>query len=148
MSDVPATPNPLVGRAPRWLIGCLGAAAVLVLLTALAVWLLIPGARFIGSLPEGQPYTATRFEFHYGPATRVIQDPSNLLQIVYGEMPDSITVSHGTRLILYRAPKAILKSSQDSVEVRANEVIHGGHLGMQSRGTNFVVDPQGRLQGR
>ncbi|MFM1769185.1 MAG: hypothetical protein RJA22_1714 [Verrucomicrobiota bacterium] len=133
---------------PRWLFGCLGAIALLVGITGLAVWLLIPGARYIGSLPDGQPYTATRFEFHYGPATRAIQDPSNLLQIVHGEMPDSITVSNGTRLILYRAPKAILKSTQDSVEVRATEVIHGGHLGMQSKGTNFVVDAQGRLQAR
>ena len=139
-------PESKAAGPPRWVLGCLGALALLVLLTGIAVWVFIPSARSLAPLPEGQPYTATRFEFHYGPATRIIQDPSNLLQIVYGEMPDAITVSNGTRVILYRAPKAILKSAQDSVEVRADEVIHGGHLGMQSKGTNFVVDPQGRLQ--
>ena len=109
---------------------------------------MFPAGHHIGALPEGERYASTRFEFRYGHATRVIDDPENQMQWVYGEMPDSITVTNGTRLIIYNGQKAVIKSRRDSMDAHPDSLQHGGYLGMWSRNINFVVDHDGVIQPR
>ena len=134
--------NTTSGRIRLGLIGGLGLVCLMVL----------PGcglaARDISALPKDTPYTSTRFEFRYGPATRVVDDPGNHLQKVYGGMPDSITVKDGIRLIVYKEQKAVIHSQRDSMDAFPDKLQYGGHMGMSSTATNFVVDQNGVIQTR
>jgi len=76
------------------------------------IYFTFSGGRYIGSKPPGESYTATQFEFRYGNATRVVKDPYNKMQWVFGQLPDSIEVDKtGMRLIVYNSHNAIVKSS-------------------------------------
>jgi hypothetical protein len=133
-------------RKRVWLVGCAGVAFLIILMACLFVWRSF--AHDIESLPKGEQYKTTRFEFRYGKATRVVDDPENHMQRVYGGMPDSITVTDGIRLIVYNEPKAVIKSRSDSMDVMNDSLKHGGYMGMSSTGTNFVVDHNGVIQAR
>jgi hypothetical protein len=102
-----------------------------------------PGTHDLGSLPRNASYTSTRFEFRYGHALRVVDDPGNHMQWVYGGMPDSITVKNGQRLIVYKEPRAVIKSRQDSMDVQNETLKHKGYMGVWSKGTHFFVDDDG-----
>jgi hypothetical protein len=104
------------------------------------------GGKYIGSLPKGQTYTSTKFEFRYGRKTRHISDPFNQLQWVYGGLPDSITVTNGQRLIVYDEPKAVIKSSKDSVDVQETYTKHKGYMGIFEDGTHYTVDRDGIIK--
>ena len=127
------------GRKHMCLMVCTGVAFLMTLTGC---------ARDISHLPKGEPYKSTRFEFRYGKATRVVDDPQNQMQRVYGGMPDSITVTDGIRLIVYNEQKAVIHSQRDSMDVFPDSLQHGGYMGMSSTGTNFVVDHKGVIQVR
>ena len=119
-------------------------ALLIIIMASLLVWKSF--AHDITSLPGGEHYKSTRFEFRYGKATRVVDDPENHMQRVYGKMPDSITVKDGIRLIVYNEQKAVIHSRKDSMDAFPDSLQHGGHMGMSSTATNFVVDHNGVIQ--
>ena len=157
MTPKPETQTPRLAPANRndrttsrrkrlGLIGCAGVAFLMILMACLFVWRSF--VHDITSLPKGEPYKSTRFEFRYGKATRVVDDPENRMQRLYGKMPDSITVTEGIRLIVYNEQKAVIHSQSDSMDAFPDSLQHGGHRGMSSTGTNFVVDHNGVIQAR
>jgi hypothetical protein len=104
-------------------------------------------ARSLVDQPLGKQYTKTRFEFRYGKVTRIVDDPRNQMQWVYGDLPYSISVTNGTRLIVYRQPSAIIKSRKDSMEVFTDSFKHKGYMGISDKeGKHFVVDKNGIVQ--
>ena len=97
-------------------------------------------------MPIGVDFHSTRFEFRYGPTTRVIEDPENHLRYGYGELPDTISVTDGKRLIVFDSQKAVLKSKTDSVDVHPESVQHKGYMGVWSGQSDYIVDSDGQLQ--
>ena len=97
-------------------------------------------------LPKGKNYTTTRFEFRYGPHTRVIEDPHNHIKQGYGDLPDSISVSKGKRLIVFKSQKAVLKTTTDSIDVFDEKVSHKGYMGVNSTELEYFIDSSGELQ--
>ena len=110
--------------------------------------LLVPRVTYLGLYPDGETYTATRFVFRFGHTTRIVDDPNNHMQWVYGDPPDSITVANGIRTIVYNEPKAIVKSWRDSIDVQQYHLKHKGWMGLFSDGTHFLVDGDGVIQER
>lgn len=100
----------------------------------------------INTIPEGETYTATRFEFRYGHRTRLVEDPYNKIEWISGELPDAVSVTEGERVIIYNSPKAVLKSPKDSIDVQPASLSYGGYLGVSSEGVHFVVDSDGFLR--
>ena len=114
-------------------------------LYAWPAWLM---GHYIGWLPWGQPYSRTRFEFRFGAVHRIVEDPGNHMQWVFGEFPDSITVTDGVRLIVYDEPKAIIKSWGDSMDAQHSSLKHKGYMGIWSEGKSFSVDSNGVVQSK
>jgi hypothetical protein len=127
---------------------CLFAIAFVLIVPTLFTWLVFPGITYIGFRPSGERYAKTVFEFRYGHATRYVDDPGNQMQWVYGALPDSITVENGIRKIVYNEPKAIIKSSNDSMDAQIDKLKHKGYMGIWSDGTDFFVDKQGVVHER
>ena len=100
------------------------------------------------SMPDGEVYTSTRFEFRYGSRIRVIEDPENHLRYGYGELPDSISVTEGRRLVVFNSQKAVIKSETDSIDVFPDSVSHKGYMGVSSTGSDYVIDSAGELQSK
>ncbi|MCE9607670.1 MAG: hypothetical protein K8U03_22510 [Planctomycetia bacterium] len=125
---------------------CFGVAFAPVLVSYFIVQFGLPGIHYIGGKPDGVPYVSTRFEFRFGHKMRIVDDPGNHMQWVYGEMPRLITVADGIRLIIYDEPGAIIKSSQDSMEVDEHFLRHKGYMGVWSNETRFLVDTAGMVQ--
>jgi len=69
-------------RKRLWLLGCAGVAFLMILMACLFVWRSF--AHDITSLPKGEQYKSTRFEFRYGKATRVVDDPENHMGVTLG----------------------------------------------------------------
>ena len=108
------------------------------------IYFTLTGGRYIGNRPSGKPYTATKFEFRYGPATRFVSDPHNMMQWVYGELPDSIEVDKkGLRLVVYNSHDAIIKSWGDSMEAYPDSFFHKGYMGIWDDGVVFNIDSDG-----
>lgn len=107
---------------------------------------LFPGFSYLGFRPLGEPYTATKFEFRYGHTTRFVDDPHNQMKWVYGDLPDSVTVTNGVRTIVYDKSSAIIKSSSDSMQADDDSFRHKGYMGIWSKGTHFSVDSSGVIQ--
>lgn len=108
------------------------------------IYFTFSGGRYIGSKPPGESYTATQFEFRYGNATRVVKDPYNKMQWVFGQLPDSIEVDKtGMRLIVYNSHNAIVKSWEDSMEAYPNSFYHKGYMGIWDDGITFTIDSKG-----
>ena len=129
------------------MVGCLIVSAlffasVIVVLIITTYWSINP-AGDLSNLPHGETFTGTRFEFRYGHATRIVEDPGNHLKLVYGEMPDSIKIENGLRIIIYNEPKSVIKSQKDSIDVQDYEVSLRGYMGIRSGATHFVVDEDG-----
>ncbi|MFT6243155.1 MAG: hypothetical protein ACJAQT_005269 [Akkermansiaceae bacterium] len=112
----------------------------------LVVWKSSPTTYDLRDMPDGEAYTSTRFEFRYGPRVRVIDDPGNHLRYGYGDLPDEISVTGGTRLIVFNAQKAVIKSEEDSIDVHPDSVSHKGYMGVSSTNANYVIDSAGELQ--
>lgn len=132
----------------RGLRGCVVILAVLFIAPFLFFLFVFPSVHYIGWLPSGESYKATRIEFRFGHATRVVEDPENHMQWIYGEMPDSIAVTDGIRLIVYNEPKAIMKSWGDSMDAQQNSLKHKGWMGIWSNGDHFVIDSNGVVHER
>ena len=128
--------------------GCLATSLVVFTCLILVVCLIFPGVHYIGWRPQGEPYDSTEFEFRFGDATRFVSDPGNHMQWVFGDLPDSITVTNRTRLIVYNEPKAVMKSWGDSMDVQIGSLKHKGYMGIWDNGTHFVVDSDGVVQAR
>ena len=126
--------------------GCFWLFAIPVGSLFLIFWLVYPGVHYLGWLPSGQNYQRTRFEFRFGTAHRVVDDPGNHMQWVYGGMPDSISVENGTRVIVYNEPKAINKSWNDSMEGQTDAFHHKGYMGVWSDETHYEIDKNGVVQ--
>ena len=94
------TRNPhVIRRSVLWgLLALVGAAGTLFGLRA--IYWYVFRISDISELPVGQPYSDTRFEFRYGNQHRVVEDPSNRMRWVFGELPDEISVVDGIRLIV------------------------------------------------
>lgn len=129
-------------KAPVWI--SLSAAFVAFVLFLFNGWSV--GANFIGALPNGQAYETTRFEFRFGHCTRVVRDPYNQMQWIIGNLPNSIEVIEGTRIVVYDSPGAIIKSPADSMEVSADTMKYHGYMGIWSDGAAFIVDSEGFVQ--
>lgn len=100
----------------------------------------------MGELPEGETYTSTRFEFRYGPVTRIVEDPHSKMQWIYGELPDSISVCEGERLVIYNSLGAVIKLRNDSMDVQHDSVQHKGYMGIWTGGSHFVVNEDGVIE--
>tara|TARA_A100000171_G_scaffold45241_1_gene48754 strand:+ start:261 stop:725 length:465 start_codon:yes stop_codon:yes gene_type:complete len=133
-------------RLKRFAIGCLSGAVLLFLSCSGALWALTRPDHDLAKLPVGQEYSATKYEFRYGAATRTIDDKWNRLRFVYGELPDAITVTDGQRLIVYNSPKCIIKSSADAIDVQDDTVQHKGYMGIWSDDLHFEIDRSGVVQ--
>lgn len=96
-------------------------------------------------ISKDETYTSTQFEFRYGVVTRIIEDPHNKIEWICGELPDSVLISEGQRLIVYNSQKAVFKSHNDSIDVHPDSVSHKGYMGISSNHTHFVVDLEGYL---
>jgi len=135
-------------RLPRGRVWGCGVCIVLLLLGCWwfwwPIWFTLMGGRYIGGV--GSKYSTTRFEFRYGHATRIVDDPHNRMQWIIGDLPDSITVTDGQRVIVYDHLGAIIKSSGDSMEVQYDSFKHKGWMGVRSDGTYFTIDSQGVVQ--
>jgi hypothetical protein len=111
----------------------------------IGVYLLFRPDYVLTWVPFGVPYTTTRFEFHYGVAPRIIEDPHNQLRFIYGEYPDSITVKNNERIIVFNSPKCALKSWTDSIGVGEYGVHHKGYMGVTDHELEYVIDKEGVL---
>ena len=127
------------------LFACL-AAFVLIWLFWWPIWFVALGGRYIGNSPSGLSYSTTRFEFHYGHATRIVEDPHNKMQWVFGDYPDSISVVNGCRIVTCNRPARIFKSRGDSMDVQDDSVKHKGYMGIWSDATQFRIDKYGVVQ--
>jgi hypothetical protein len=127
---------------------CLVALLILVAVPTLLYWFVFPAPKYIGTKPYGKSYSATKFEFRYGYATRFVDDPHNKMQWVFGALPDSITVDDaGLRLIVYNSHNAIIKSWTDSMEVYDDSFRHKGYMGIwDDEHESFVVDSSGTIE--
>ena len=109
------------------------------ILTIVNLLFLIGCGQDLSNLPSSKDYISTRFEFRYGRETRIVDDPENQLRWVYGEMPNSITVENGIRIIVYDQHHAIIKSEKDSIEVYEDKVKYLGYMGAQAEDTYYVI---------
>lgn len=145
MNDVSA--HSQTRKLLKLLLGCFFVCALVY--TSFIVVLFIPifwpisPAGDLSNLPQGETFAGTRFEFRYGHTTRVVEDPGNHLKVVYGEMPDSITVENGIRIIIYNEHKSVIKSQNDSMDVQDDDVSLRGYMGFSSDASHFVVDEDG-----
>lgn len=111
-----------------------------------AFWFLNRPDYDLAILPVGHEYSATKYEFRYGAATRTIDDEWSRLRYVYGALPDAITVTDGQRVIVYNSPKCIIKSSADAIDVQNDTVKHKGYMGIWSDDLHFEIDRNGVVQ--
>lgn len=110
------------------------------------IWFTMLGGHYIGMSPPGETYSTTRFEFRFGLATRIVEDPHNKMQWVFGGRPDSIAVVNGCRVVVYNTPTGIIKSWGDSMDVQSDSLKHKGYMGIWSYGTQFQIDEHGVVQ--
>ena len=96
--------------------------------------------------PNSTHYSTTRFEFNYGHAVRIVDDPHNRMQWVFGNSPELIEVVNGQRRIVYNEHGAIIKSNGDAIDVQNDMLKHKGWMGIWSEGTHFTIDTNGVVQ--
>lgn len=130
-------------RLKRYAIVCITVALGVFVACSGAIWYVLRPDHDLAPLPAGTAYTSTRFEFRYGVETRTVDDNWNRLRYVYGELPDTISVVNGQRLIVYNSPKCIIKSSADSIDVQNDTVQHKGYMGIWSDDSYFTIDCDG-----
>jgi len=121
---------------------------IAVTLPVLTYWFIFPAPKYIGNKPNGESYSATKFEFRYGYATRFVDDPHNKMQWIFGDLPDSITVDKsGVRLIVYNSHNAIIKSWTDAMEAYPDSFKHKGYMGIwDDQQEKFAVDSTGTIE--
>lgn len=146
-TEVPE-PVPVRKQSRSCLRSCLVALLIVVAFLTFVYWFVFPAPKYIGNKPHGKSYSATKFEFRYGYATRFVDDQHNKMQWVFGDLPDSITVDDsGLRLIVYNSHNAIIKSWADSMEVYEDSFKHKGYMGIWDHGQeSFVVDSSGTIE--
>lgn len=90
-------------------------------------------------------FSRTKILFSYPDNPATIWDPHNKLYQIYGNYPDSITITNRTRLVIFTKP-AILKSNADSIEIGRNYAKYAGYLGITTDSRKFVITPEGDVE--
>lgn len=99
-------------------------------------------ATYIGEMPEGEPYTSTRFEFCYGNQMRVVADRYN-----QGTTARRCANCNGTRLIIYNPLSgARLGSGFTSIVMEYNSLKYGSNLQFRSENTHFAINLNGSIR--
>ena len=97
----------------------------------------------LGELSSSIEYKGTRFEYRYGPQTRIMYDQYDNFRWIYGKKPAEIYLENGTMVVVYNRPGAIIKSKNDSIEVGLNNIHHKGWMGIWSEATTVYADEKG-----
>ena len=94
-------------------------------------------------LSNNLEYKGTRFEYRYGSQNRTMYDPYDNFRWIYGNKPDEIYIENGTRVVVYNKKGAIIKSSNDSIEVGSDYLHHKGWMGIWSEAIEARADKDG-----